>query len=160
MKKIISLLSAALMTTAFGATAYASSPDVYVVNFRNNADAQSQRLDSALASAVPMAGVNAQEVVIDTSNAAKWEKGAYDAFDYDIVPIFNKWVGLPGFAAVVDARTKRVIGCVNSSFAPQEIAQELRKMTAQAKGQAYMSSASVGGKTTRCPAAHNEMPAR
>ena len=67
MKKAISLLSAALITTAFGATAYAASPDVYVVNFRNNTDMQSQRLDSALASAVPMAGVNAQEVVIDTS---------------------------------------------------------------------------------------------
>lgn len=159
MNKFISLLGAALVTTTFGASAYAtSSPDVYVVNFRNNSDVQSRRLDSALASAVPMAGVNAKEVVIDTSNAAKWEKGAYDAFDYDIVPIFNKWVGLPGFAAVVDARTKRVIGCVNPSFAPQEIAQELRKMTAQAKGQAYMSSASVSGKTTRCPAAHNEMP--
>lgn len=160
MNKFISLLGAALVTTTFGATAYAaSSPDVYVVNFRNNSDVQSQRLDSALASAVPMAGVNAEEVVIDTSNAAKWEKGAYDAFDYEIVPIFNKWVGLPGFAAVVNAKTKHVIGCVNPSFAPREMAQALRKMTAQAKGQAYMSKASVSGKTTRCPAAHNEMPA-
>ena len=159
MNKFISLVGAALVTTAFGASAYAaSSPDVYVVNFRNNNDAQSQRLDSALASAVPMAGVNAKEVVIDTSNAAKWEKGAYDAFDYDIVPIFNKWVGLPGFAAVVDAKSKRVLGCVNPSFEPREIAQELRKMTAQAKGQAYMSNASVGGKTTRCPAPHNVVP--
>ncbi len=159
MKTLTSLMGAALLTTAFGATAYAASPDVYVVNFRNDKDANSQQLDRALPSAVAMAGVNAEEVVIDTSNAAKWEKGAHEAFDRDIVPVFNQWVGLPGFAAVVDAKTKRVIGCVNPAFRPDEMAQELKKMTAQAKGQAYMSSASVTSKTTRCPAPYNVDPA-
>ncbi len=159
MTKLKTLLGAALLTSAFGATAYASSPDVYVVNFRNNNDTSSQQLDRALPSAVAMAGVNAEEVVIDTSTAAKWEKGAHEAFDRDIVPVFNQWVGLPGFAAVVDAKSKRVIGCVNSSFRPDEIATELKKMAARAKGQAYMSSASVSAKTTRCPAPHNQPPA-
>jgi len=57
---------------------------------------------------------------------AKWEKGAHEAFDRDIVPVFNQWVGLPGFAAIVDAKSKRVIGCVNSTFPStqkQQIAQ-------------------------------------
>jgi hypothetical protein len=155
MKALSSFLGATLLTTAFGATAFAASPDVYVVNFRNDADVKSQKLDQALPSAVAIAGVNAEQVVIDTSTAAKWEKGAHDAFDRDIVPIFNQWVGLPGFAAVVDAKSKRVIGCVNSTFATDEIAKELSKMAARAKGKAYMSNASVNAKTTKCPAPHN-----
>ena len=148
----------ALLCAAIAAPAFAASPDVYVVNFRNAKDAKSQQLDAQLRSGLAMAGINAEEVVIDTSTAAKWEKGAHEAFDRDIVPVFNKWVGLPGFAAVVDAKTKRVIGCVNSTFQAREIARELQKMASSAQGQAFMSRASVSAKTTRCPAAHNVDP--
>jgi len=133
----------------------ASASDVYVVNFRNTKDVNSQRLDSRLASALAISGVNAEEVVIDTSSAAKWEKGAHEAFDRDIVPVFNQWVGLPGFAAVVDAKSKRVLGCVNSTFDANEMAREIRTMAAKAQGSAYLSNASMNTKTTRCPAAHN-----
>ncbi|WP_409434043.1 hypothetical protein ACJ3XI_05950 [Litorimonas sp. RW-G-Af-16] len=158
MKTLSTLIGAAVLTSAFASTAYAASPDVYVVNFRNAKDVKSQQLDSQLQTAVAIAGVNAEEVVIDTTTAAKWEKGAHEAFDKDIVPVFNKWVGLPGFAAVVDAKTKRVIGCVNASFSANEMAEELRKMASRAQGNAYMSRASVGAKTTSCPAAHNVDP--
>jgi len=158
MKKLNSVLGAVLLTTAFGVSAHASNPDVYVVNFRNNTDVKSQQLDQALPSAVAMAGVNAEEVTIDTSNAAKWEKGAHEAFDRDIVPVFNQWVGLPGFAAIVDADSKKVIGCVNSTFRADEIAAELKKMAAKAKGEAYRSNASISSKTTKCPAPHNVDP--
>ena len=158
MKKFIALLSATVMTTAFGATAFAASPDVYVVNFRADTSAESAQLDAQLASAIAIAGVQAEEVTIDTSTAAKWEKGAHDAFDRDIVPVFNKWVGLPGFAAVVDAKSKRVIGCVNGKFDASEMAQELRKMASKASGKAYMSNASTRSKTTKCPPAFNVDP--
>jgi len=71
--------------------------------------------------------------------------------------VFNKWVGLPGFAAVVDAKSKRVIGCVNGKFDASEMAQELRKMASKASGQAYMSNASTR-KTTQCPPTFNVDP--
>ena len=158
MKKLTALVSALALTSAFGATAFAA--DVYVVNFRNATDVKSQQLDSQLASALAISGVNAEEVVIDTSTAAKWEKGAHEAFDRDIVPVFNKWVGLPGFAAVVDAKSKRVIGCVNSTFDANEMAREIRQMASRAQGSAFLSNASVSTKTTRCPAAHNVDPGR
>ena len=158
MKKLTALVSAIALTSAFGASAFAA--DIYVVNFRNATDSNSQQLDSQLASALAISGVNAEEVVIDTSTAAKWEKGAHEAFDRDIVPVFNKWVGLPGFAAVVDAKSKRVIGCVNSTFDANEMANEIRKMASRAQGSAYLSNASVSSKTTRCPAAHNVDPGR
>lgn len=156
MKKLTALLSGLAVTAAFGSSAFAT--DVYVVNFRNAKDVKSQQLDGQLASALAISGVNAEEVVIDTTTAAKWEKGAHEAFDRDIVPVFNKWVGLPGFAAVVDADTKRVIGCVNSAFDAGTMAQELRKMSAQAKGEAFMSAASTRTRSTECPPAFNVDP--
>lgn len=158
MKKSVALFTAAALLTAMSAPAFASSPDVYLVNFRNDNNAESQALDGQLYSALAQVGDNVESVVIDTSTAAKWEKGAHEAFDRDIVPVFNKWVGLPGFAAVVDARSKRVIGCVNSQFSSSEMAQEIRRMASQATGSAYMSNASTRSKTTKCPAAHNKLP--
>ena len=158
MKLFTSVLAAAVVTTAFAAPAFASNPDVYVVNFRNAQDSNSSRLDGQLSAALSMSGVNAEEVVIDTSTAAKWEKGAHEAFDRGLVPVFNKWVGLPGFAAVVDAKSKRVIGCVNSTFTASEMAEKIRQMASNSTGSAYLSRASISTKTTQCPAAHNVDP--
>ena len=157
MKIISSILAATLVTAAFAAPTFAASPDVYVVNFRNAQDNNSARLDGELSTALAISGVNAEEVVIDTSTAAKWEKGAHEAFDRDIVPVFNKWVGLPGFAAVVDAKTKRVIGCVNGSLDANRMADSIRQMASRAAGSAYMSRASIST-ATQCPAAHNVDP--
>ena len=148
-------LLAAALALSVAAPALAQGPDTYVVNFRNNDAAESQVLDSNIQAALQMANVNAEEVVIDTSTAAKWEKGAHEAFDRDIVPVFNKWVGLPGFAAIVDARTKRVISCINSKHSANEIASEVRQKTMMAAGQAVRSDATFR-KTTQCPPAHNE----
>ena len=154
MKTLTSVIGAAIATLAFGASAYASSPDIYIVNFRDAGDAKSQQLDAQLPSAVATAGVNAEEVVIDTSTAAKWMKGAHEAFDRDIVPVFNKWVGLPGFAAIVDANSKQVIGCVNSSLPASQMAENIRQLSAKASGKAALTRASNDA-STRCPAAHN-----
>jgi len=41
MKTLSSVIGAVILTAAFGSSAFASSPDVYVVNFRNTQDAQS-----------------------------------------------------------------------------------------------------------------------
>lgn len=158
MKLLTSILAAAVVTTAFAAPAFAANPDVYVVNFRNAQDNNSARLDGQLAAALAVSGVNAEEVVIDTTTAAKWEKSAHEAFDREIVPIFNQWVGLPGFAAIVDAKTKRVIGCVNGAFTANEMAEKIRQMASSSTGGAYMSRASISTKTTQCPAAHNTDP--
>lgn len=175
MKILTAAAITVIMSWGIAAPAYAQSPDVYVVNFRNAQDNNSQRLDGALSSALAISGVNAEEIVIDTSSAAKWEKGAHEAFDRDIVPVFNQWVGLPGFAAIVDAKSKRVIGCVNSTFSANEMADKIREMAATSSGSAYLSRASydldfsprqsyvikTGGlssKTTRCPPAHNVDP--
>ena len=174
MNFIKTTIATATICLGMAATTLAHATDIYVVNFRNAKDAKSQQLDGQLASALAISGVNAEEVVFDTTTALKWEKAAYEAFDHDIVPIFNKWIGLPGFAVIVDANTKRVIGCVNSAFSANEMAAEIRQMASKAKGSAYLSNAnyefsmddkyqyivktSTTTKTTRCPAAHNVDP--
>lgn len=158
MKKLTTLLGAAIFAAGFSTSAMANSPDVYVVKFRADNNAASVALDSQLPTALAIAGTNAEEVVIDTSTAAKWEKGAHEAFDRDIVSVFNKWVGLPGFAAVVDAKSKRVLGCVNSSSDANSMAAELRSMASRASGAAFVSKASARSRTTKCPPAHNVDP--
>lgn len=158
MKTFATILGTTILFAGFGTSALASSPDIYVVNFRNDKSAESQRLDQKLESVLPFVAGNIETVIIDTSTAARWEKGAHEAFDRDIVPVFNKWVGLPGFAAIVDADTKKVIGCVNGMFEPTEIAREIENMQAKAKGKAFLSRASVKTKTTECPPAHNTPP--
>lgn len=158
MKTFAALVTATILTAATSATAFAAAPDVYVVNFRNEKNAESQTLDTRIYSAIARAGDNLEHVIIDTTTAARWEKGAHEAFDREIVPVFNKWVGLPGFAAVVDAKTKKVIGCVNPKFEAEEMANELKRMTAKAKGKAFMSRAAFNSKTTKCPPAHNQPP--
>ena len=155
MRKLVVSLGTTALLLGLGAPAFATSPDIYVVNFRKDASVESQKLDNSLTSALPLVGDDVEHVVIDTSNAAKWEKGAHEAFDRDIVPIFNKWVGLPGFAAVVDAKTKRVIGCVNGQYDAIEMAEEIRKMKTRASG---LSKASIRSKTTNCPPAFNQVP--
>lgn len=158
MKKLVVSLGTLAGLAALSAPSLASSVnyDAYVVNFRNSKNAQSQMLDQKLASVLPHTA-NVEEVIIDTSTAAKWEKGAHEAFDRDIVPVFNKWVGLPGFAAVVDAQTKQVIGCVNPHLDPRQMANEIERMVRTSQGQAYLSNASTRSATV-CPPAHNTPP--
>jgi len=155
MNKLTILLGTALFAAGISASAMAKSPDIYVVNFRADNNAESALLDAQLPTALAISGANAEEVVIDTSNPAKWEKGAHEAFDRDIVPVFNKWVGLPGFAAVVDAKSKRVLGCVDGSLDANSMADELRKLAKRSSGAAFVTRASSRSKTTKCPPAFN-----
>lgn len=145
-----------LMSLLIAAPAFAK-PDVYVVNFRHADDANSQQLNAQLPSVLEMAQVNAEEVVIDTTTAAKWTKAAHDAFNRDIVPVFNKWVGLPGFAAVVDAKNKSIIGCLTPRGDADTLARELRNMAAKSRGEAVMTAASSSA-VTECPETFNIPP--
>ena len=141
MKISTSLATGFAICLSLSLPAYSEDYDCYAVNFRNAKDNNSVRLDGQLSTALAISGVKIEEVVIDTSTAAFWEKGAHEAFDRDIVPVFNQWVGLPGFAAIVGAKSKRVIGCVNSTFSATEMAEKIRQMCSTAVGNAYLSRA-------------------
>ncbi len=116
MKKYTALLGAAFITVTSALSANAASnPDIYVVKFRSNDCAQCGQLESQLSTALTMvASSRVEEVTIDTSNGLKWQVSAHTAFDHNIVPQFNDWVGLTGFAAVIDSKTGTTIGCVSN----------------------------------------------
>jgi hypothetical protein len=133
-----------------------ASPDVYLVNFRHAKNTQSQQLDSQLPMAIELAKINAEEVIIDTTTAAKWEKSAHDAFNRNIVPVFNKWVGLPGFVAVVDAKNKTVIGCIDATRTASDMALDMKTMADAASGEARLVNASTAPAGSPCPATYNQ----
>jgi len=133
-----------------------ASPDVYLVNFRHAKNTQSQQLDSQLPTAIALAKINAEEVIIDTTTAAKWEKSAHDAFNRNIIPVFNKWVGLPGFVAVVDAKSKTVIGCIDATRTASDMALDMKTMAGAASGEARLVHASTAAAGSPCPATFNQ----
>lgn len=155
--KLKSVFAISALLSAMIALPAMASPDVYVVNFRSDAEPTSPILDKALSDAISMAGVEAEHVIIDTTTAAKWEAAAHDAFNRNIVPVFNRWVGLPGFAAVVDADTKSVIGCVTAEIPTQTMASEIRRMATMANGRPVVTRVSSTS-ATQCPEAYNKLP--
>ncbi|MEM9600367.1 MAG: hypothetical protein AAF926_05045 [Pseudomonadota bacterium] len=153
--KLRSVFAISALMSALIAVPAIAAPDVYVVNFRSDSEPTSKMLDEALNTAISLAGVEAEQVIVDTTTAAKWERSAHDAFNRNLVPVFNRWVGLPGFAAIVDADTKAVIGCVTPGIEPRDMARELRRMALTAQGQAVLTQASTGPET-QCPDAYNK----
>ena len=151
----------------------ASGGDVaYVFVFVNDADPSSISLNQKVAKSIPVLSKSVEHVVINTSNAAKWEKGAHEAFDRDVVQMFGKYVGLTGFATIVDARSKRTAGCIYDLHSGSEVVSELENFIKDMDDSAYLSNASYSGsgisaklhkiqfsqKTTTCPPAHNVDP--
>lgn len=146
-----------LLSLAIAAPAFAT-PDLYVVNFRHAENTASQTLDGTLSGALEISTVNAEQVIIDTTTAAKWQKSAHDAFNRDIVPVFNKWVGLPGFIAVVDANSKNILGCIDSTRNAPQIARDLEAMASIANNEARLTRASTTEAGSPCPATFNQPP--
>lgn len=115
MRKFTALLGAAFLSLT-ATSAFAADADVYVVKFKSNDCGTCAVIDNQLNSALNMVGSQrVEEVVIDSSDALKWEVSAHTAFDRNVVSQFNQWVGLTGFAAIVDAKTQRTLGCVNAN---------------------------------------------
>lgn len=151
MTKFTALLGAAVFTL-IAPNAFASSADVYVVTFRADNCQTCSTMESQVSSAMGMVGsTKVKEVTIDSTNALQWEKSAHTAFDHNIVPQFNKWIGKTGFVAVVDANTQRTLGCVSAK-------DDVYKMANFFKSAAGLpSDRPVANRSAqfRCPAAQN-----
>ena len=148
-------LKALLGTVVFSmgaANAFAASPDVYVIKFRADDCQTCTTMENKVSTAMAMVNsASVEEVTIDSSNAARWEKSAHTAFDRNVVSQFNKWVGKTGFVAVVDAKTRRTIGCVSDTDSEYKIANFI-KSAAGLPGDHQVSNRSS---QFRCPAAQN-----
>lgn len=152
MKTLNTLLGAGLVAAAFAMPAQAA--DVVVMKFRADDCATCSTMENQVDTAVAMVGTEkVSTITIDTSNAALWEKGAHEAFDKNVVPVFNQYVGLTGLTVIVDSKTQRPIGCVNSNYDAQSVASFLQR----ASGQATTTRASVRVDNFNCPPAHNKL---
>lgn len=118
MKKILraSLISA-MTFMASGAAFANSSTDMYVVMFRADWCGPCKIVEPKLDQALKGLNDSAIEyVTIDITTPSRSESSAHRAFDRDIVPHYNGWMGVTGFAAIIDADTKQTLGCVNMVY--------------------------------------------
>ena len=149
MTKYTALLGAALLSLT-ASNAFAA--DVTIVKFQSNDCATCVAVDSQLNSAMAMVGSQkVEEITIDSSNALKWEVSAHNAFDKNVVPQFNKWVGLTGFAAVVDTKTQRTLGCINARTDVYKAANFIKKSA----GLPYDRAISNRASEFNCPPTYN-----
>lgn len=153
MKKLVTLLGAATLALSFGTSAQAA--DVVVITFKADDCQSCAAIDSQVDTALAMVGsAKVAEVTVDISNAALWGKGAHESFDADVVPVFNKYVGLTGFAAVIDTKSRKTIGCVNENYDASQVA-ELIKRAARIPS---TTAASTRVDNFKCPPTHNKLP--
>lgn len=120
---------AALMFGAFGIDAMAqraSSHDLYVVMFRSDTCAPCRILEPNLHTALRQ--MNDHRIAFMNIDLGTPEAAAHTAFDADIVPQYNQWLGITGFAAIIDADTKHTLGCVNMRYGPEEIKAHVRSL--------------------------------
>jgi len=67
-------------------------------------------------------------VTFDITDPARSELSAHRAFDRQLVSQYNSWMGVTGFAAIIDADTKQTLGCVNMMYDAQSTAMHIRNL--------------------------------
>lgn len=111
----------------------AHTPDVYVVMFRADWCAPCKIVEPRLADALgDLHDPRIEYVNIDISRGhGDWN--ANMVFDRGIVQQYNDWLGITGFAAIIDGDTKRTLGCINMTYDTGAMKTHLRNLQNQAK---------------------------
>lgn len=126
-----------------------SGVDMLVVKFRADwcgpCKIMEPQLDQALRS---LGDPSLRLLSIDTTNGATSEAAAHVAFDAQIVPQYNQWLGVTGFAVMIDADTKNTLGCVNMTYGADMMATHIANL----KGLAVSNTPSFD---LTCPAPNN-----
>ena len=136
MKRLYLTGLAALIGTAslFSASTAAqaqlqNSTELYVVMFRADWCAPCKIVEPAIAQALySLSDPSIESLTIDISNPGLSEISAHKAFDRNIVNQYNTWLGVTGFAAIIDATNKQTLGCVNLKYSPQDMATHIRNL--------------------------------
>jgi thiol-disulfide isomerase/thioredoxin len=133
MKKFItSALSAAALSFGMGSLANAyqpvATPDVYVVMFRADYCAPCKVVEPALSQALSRLSDPRIEYVHIDIGAGNGELNAHAVFDRGIVEQYNMWLGVTGFAAIIDGDTKRTLGCINMQYDASSMAMHIRSL--------------------------------
>jgi len=117
---------AALMSSG---VANASDADLYVVMFKADWCGPCKIVEPKLDTALRTLNDPAIEyVAIDITDPTRSEISAHKAFDRNIVPQYNSWMGVTGFAAIIDADTKQTLGCVNMVYDEASMAMHIKNL--------------------------------
>lgn len=123
-------IAATALTLGVSSTAnsMAKTPDVYVVMFRADWCAPCKIVEPALAQALnTLRDPGIEYVNIDISSG-NGDLNAHTVFDRGIVKQYNSWMGVTGFAAIIDGDTKRTLGCVNMTYDTESMAMHIKNL--------------------------------
>ena len=137
MKKYVKSSFAALALTlglsSFTQAYQAPTPDVYVVMFRADYCAPCKVVEPALNRALNnLADPRIEYVHIDIG-AGNGERNAHLVFDRGLVQQYNMWLGVTGFAAIIDGDTKQTLGCINMTYDAGSMAMHIRNLQGAAQ---------------------------
>lgn len=135
-KYIKSGIAALALAVGMGSLTHAyqtQTPDVYVVMFRADYCAPCKIVEPALSQALStLADPRIEYVHIDIG-AGNGERNAHLVFDRGLVQQYNMWLGVTGFAAIVDGDTKQTLGCVNMTYDAGSMAMHIRNLQSAAQ---------------------------
>ena len=131
MKKLLkTAIAATALTLGLSSTANSmtKTPDVYVVMFRADWCAPCKVVEPALDQALRnLRDPGIEFVNIDISRG-NGDLNAHTVFDRGLVKQYNSWMGVTGFAAIIDGDTKRTLGCVNMNYDAQSMAMHIKNL--------------------------------
>ena len=110
-----------------------ATPDVYVVMFRADYCAPCKIVEPRLADALQTLRDPRIEFVNIDIGGGHGEWNANAVFDRGIVAQYNDWMGVTGFAAIIDGDTKQTLGCVNMQYDTQSMARHISNLQAMAQ---------------------------
>lgn len=124
------VMAASALTLGLGATANSApaTPDVYVVMFSADWCAPCRIVEPALDQALKSLSDPRIEYVNINISRGNGDLNAHTVFDRGLVKQYNKWLGVTGFAAIVDGDTKRTLGCVNMNYDAQSMAMHIKNL--------------------------------
>lgn len=131
MIRFLKLLSlTALFASFFAAPTIAQQrPDIYVVMFRADWCGPCKIVEPNLNQALMnLRDPGIKIVTIDITSPLLSERSAHAAFDHNIVRQYNQWMGVTGFAAIIDADTKNTLGCVNMMYDANAMTSHIRNL--------------------------------
>lgn len=137
MKKYVKASLAALALTlgmgSFTQAYQVATPDVYVVMFRADYCAPCKVVEPALNQALTNLSDPRIEYVHIDIGAGNGERNAHTVFDRGIVHQYNMWLGVTGFAAIIDGDTKQTLGCLNLTYDANSMTSHIRNLQAAAQ---------------------------
>jgi len=137
MKRLLkTALTAAILSLGLTGTTQAygpPTPDVYVVMFHADWCGPCKVVNPVLDQALRQLNDPRIEYLRIDISGGNGEYNGHAVFDRGIVRQYNMWLGVTGFAAIIDGDTKQTLGCVNMNYDTRAMGQHIRGLQAAAQ---------------------------